>query len=212
MISGFRSHGIRINSYPVLKNVLKNWQNLNDSPEWLEDGDAPWWYNERASLSFFAGAIWLSSGWAFEEFSTDRTVTTKGKAKRKKGRLDIAFKIKDTFFLAEAKQCWPTLTGKNITNVSRYVTQTLDQACEEVRQVRERGYKYLGIAFVAPSIHESRKGNLEVLLAELIGRLLAIRGTTIAWTFPEIARELKPDNRRSSYIYPGTIVIIKKAG
>ncbi len=212
MSSDFRSLGTRISAYPVLKDVLKNWQKLNGSPEWLNDGDAPWWYNERASLSFFAGAIWLSGGWAFEEFSTYRTITSRGKAKLKSGRSDIAFKIKDTFFLAEAKQCWLTLTDKNIINVSNYVAQMLDQACDEVRQVRERGYKHLGIAFVGPSIHESKKEDVEILLAKLIDRLLAIRGTTIAWTFPKVARELKPPSRYKNYIYPGTIVVIKKAG
>ena len=25
--------------------------------------DAPWWYNERASLSHLAGALWQSNGW-----------------------------------------------------------------------------------------------------------------------------------------------------
>src|SRR5262245_34034370 len=34
---------------------------------WYQD-DVPWWYNERASLSLFAGAIWKVGGIAFEEF------------------------------------------------------------------------------------------------------------------------------------------------
>jgi len=59
----------------ILKPVLKEWLALIEDPDavhWPKD-DAPWWYNERALLSLFAGAIWKCEGWALEEFTTGKS-------------------------------------------------------------------------------------------------------------------------------------------
>jgi hypothetical protein len=52
-----------------LSPVLKYWQVLNES--W-EGGDVPWWYNERASVGFLAGAVWKYGGWVMEEFGAEK--------------------------------------------------------------------------------------------------------------------------------------------
>jgi len=54
-----------------LKAVLSDWLDLMDDPTWGPK-DAPWWYNERASLGTLAGAFWRQKGWAFEEYATSR--------------------------------------------------------------------------------------------------------------------------------------------
>ena len=44
--------------------------------DWAHSRDVPWWYNERASLSVFARAVWASGEVAFEEFFEEkRTVS-----------------------------------------------------------------------------------------------------------------------------------------
>ncbi|MBD3251050.1 hypothetical protein GF380_01060 [Candidatus Uhrbacteria bacterium] len=72
------------------------------------DPDLPWWYNERATLSTFAGAIWLSGGVAFEEFTCHRSqdLYSKRASSESNGRADMYFYIENDEFLVEAKQCW----------------------------------------------------------------------------------------------------------
>ena len=63
--------------------VLREWVRLNRllGRQWSNSiGDLPWWYNERALLSLFAGAVWRTGGYAFEEFSD---LKHKGIRKRK---------------------------------------------------------------------------------------------------------------------------------
>jgi hypothetical protein len=128
-------------SLSALEPALKYWQVLNES--W-GISDAPWWYNERASTSFLAGAIWKYGGWLLEEFSTDKLVGQR-KNKTVVGRCDIAFGIDGQDFWGEAKQCWPALNGKN--NNSMIIT-SLDHAEKQVKSGKERGYTGLAIAFV----------------------------------------------------------------
>jgi hypothetical protein len=70
--------------------------------------DAAWWYNERAILSLFAGAIWSSNGWAFEEFATTKRerVATKRKHRRDGARGDLEFwwPSSNKYFQCEAKR------------------------------------------------------------------------------------------------------------
>ena len=79
----------------LLKPVLSKWQELMTPAYWNYKNDAPWWYNERALLSLFAGAVWKcskSNGWAFEEFTSDKWRTMRrGNRKKGKGRGDIMF-------------------------------------------------------------------------------------------------------------------------
>ncbi len=118
--------GAHLGSLSVLSSVLKYWQVLNES--W-EGDDAPWWYTERASVGFLAGAICKYGGWVMEEFSADKL--TGGRRKKKfSGRCDIAFGVDDQNFWAEAKQCWPTLDGRNTTKM---VDKNLAMASEQVR-------------------------------------------------------------------------------
>jgi hypothetical protein len=123
----------------VLKKVLVEWQSMQDPSWWREKNDVPWWYNERASLSFFAGAVWRCKGWAFEEFITRKHITTRrGKRQNRHGRGDIMFGIKGQSFVAEAKQCWPTI-GRRIDSalneVERYVKSALDAVYQKPNYV-----------------------------------------------------------------------------
>jgi hypothetical protein len=102
--------------FGFLKPALLEWQSMQKLDWWDHKGDAPWWYNERASLSLFAGAVWKCRGWVFEEFSIKRrTATTRGKYKRHSGRCDIMFGLGKIQFVGEAKQCWPVL-GPSLRN------------------------------------------------------------------------------------------------
>jgi len=85
---------IKPGSFESLGAVLRKWQSFQKLEWWDYKGEAPWWCNQRAFLSFFAGAVWQCRGWVFEEFSTKRRVATaRGKYKSHPGRCGIKFGI-----------------------------------------------------------------------------------------------------------------------
>jgi hypothetical protein len=211
--NGFPVAGIRITApFRSLKPVFEQWQKLSSSPEWLSVGDAPWWYGERASLSSFAGAVWRSNGWAFEEFGSQKRTIHKSKAGWTSGRVDIAFRVGRKYFLAEAKQYWPRLSNDRIDVTLDGVSKILAEACNDVRKISEPGYIRMGMAFIVPSIHKSKKEHLAKGISDLMEGLLNHKDTTVAWTFPEAAQKIKADKPYHERIYPGVILIIRKVG
>ncbi len=195
-----------------LKPVFKKWQELSASPEWLNAGDAPWWYGERASLSSFAGAVWLRGRWAFEEFGAYKKTIRKGKTKWISGRIDLAFRVGREYFLAEAKQYWPGFTKDNADVVIGELIGFLDAACEDVRKVSERGYARMGIVFAVPSIHKTKEKHLDANLSNLIQGLMARKELTVVYTFPKKARRIKAIKPYHDRIYPGVVLIARKVG
>jgi hypothetical protein len=115
---------------PELRGTLENWRYLMGQRGW-GSRDAPWWYNERASLSLLAGALWYADGWAFEEFVTSK----RHKRKARRGRGDLMFEVGGLKAVAEAKQCWPALrtTPRSAMSV---IARALDRACEESTRQR----------------------------------------------------------------------------
>jgi len=203
--------GMRIGSIRVIQPVLEKWQRLNEEKSWFKNEDAPWWYNERATLSVFAGAVWQCKGWVFEEFSATKAArSARGKVNYKNGRCDIQFSISESEFIAEAKQCWPVLGG-SMQNARHIVEANIAQANKEVMQLPEWGYRRLGITFVAPQIHISKQEGINAYLQAFIAELLTIKNTTVAWVFPEAARGLRPfseENTYRDYIFPGVAVLL----
>ena len=196
--------GEKLGSMKSLGGILKEWASLMKDSEW-EINDAPWWYNERALLSLFAGAVWKCGGWAFEEFSTSkRTITKRGKHKRRPGRGDIMFRIGRNTFIAEAKQCWPILGYKNRSAASN-LTETLDKARIQSSRLPSDGQK-MGIVFAVPRLHNSKRKDSEQILYDLESYLRSLKNTAITWVFPKEKRMLKG---RDGYIYPGVVLAMR---
>lgn len=206
--------GLRLGQLQMLEPVLKKWQSLNDkiASEWISVGAVPWWFNERASLSIFAGAVWRCGGIAFEEYSVNREVVSKRKVAYKSGRCDIEFSIAGRNFIGEAKQNWPTF-GRRKDKARADVKSDLMKAQQEVIQVLEKGSEGLGMTFVVPGIPFIAKGATEELLIEFLEQLQGLQKTTIAWVFPPFARFMRPSKESSNYryIYPGVILVIAPA-
>jgi hypothetical protein len=193
-------------SLKLLKRVLSEWQKLMTPVFWDYKNDAPWWYNERALLSLFAGAIWQSNGWAFEEFTTDKwRMTRQGDRKKGKGRGDIMFGISNTNFVAEAKQCWPILERKS-NNALKTLTKAIENAQSEASRLPLYG-KRLGIVFATPRLHENNLPYEDEILESFTKGLRKMKNTTLAWFFPAEKRTL---NGKDGYRYPGIVLLIKR--
>jgi len=163
--------------------------------------DAPWWYNERASLSLLAGAVWYADGWAFEEF-----VTVKRPGARKRphhGRGDLMFEIRNHRFVTEAKQCWPTIGSKPDRAVA-IIDKALSRACEAADQNRIRTYRAIGLVFVVPYFTSRSVQERERRIRTLLRCLRLRRSLTLAWAFPGDQRLLRSEKGR---YYPGVILI-----
>jgi len=202
--------GVRIGGLGPLRSVLRRWQYLNSrlGTEWARDYlDCPWWYNERASLSFFAGAVWSCGGWALEEFSSVKNAPSGAKSRsRRSGRYDLDFAIGSQEFLAEAKQCWPLLT--NPRSARARLSLSLTHAARDARAVIPWGLPVLAMVFVTPRVPASRAAEAGALVGEFLEEAARLPKVTAAWSFPLAARALSPPDGR--WIYPGVLLLIRK--
>jgi hypothetical protein len=141
--------------------------------------DFPYHYNERATLSIFAGALWRSddANLVLEEFGTEK----KGAAGDYKGRQDIWFRASSHSCIGEAKQKWVRLNRvrEDITQLLGALEQELHAAQKAIPTVPapERPELAVGILFVTPwilqahidaaadnlsKLHQSLAANLEI--------------------------------------------------
>lgn len=141
---------------PEFKGLLLKWIKTTDRivNSWgLEsEPDFPWWYNERASLSVFAGAVWSADGIAFEEFSSKRDRPRKVSTKiadPRTARIDLRFSWQGEEFIAETKQSWPSV-GSGATTAKTQIQQQLDKAAAEVKEVAEDYDRRLAVVFAGP--------------------------------------------------------------
>ena len=134
--------------------------------DWRKEVHVPWWYNERASLSLFAGAIWRMGGIAIEEFSAKKKVRSPkgdGNTEQWRGRIDLQFSYRDNDFVAEAKQAWPKI-GRRSKSAAGEIEQALSQARKDVLATSRKWGKKLAIVFAAPRFPKSEFADERQLL------------------------------------------------
>lgn len=187
-----------------LRPILKEWVAINRKlgREWSGGNDAPWWYNERASLSVFAGAVWRTGNASFEEYSE-----LKRRGKRlKSGRIDIWFSTRYHDFLGEAKylQIGFTKDGGQIGAVE----EKMEEAKDDARDLPPDGYtRLLAIVFGEPYLARNKKSELKDRVEWLLEQARKVEHDALAWVFPNL-RRIPGDDK---WISPGAIVWIKEA-
>lgn len=199
-----------------LEKILRNWTWLNREiiKSW-EGKDCPWWYNERASISTLAGAVWHAGGIVFEEYSS-----RKFRGRRNvHGRCDLYFSMEHKMgykeYVVEAKQCWLN-AGSRAKDMNGPLQDYIDRACKDAKNNRpdlRGGEALLGVTFVVPRLPQYDLENEAVgeRIKEVQDTLLGIakkeRGA-LAWIFPRVSRNMTSDD--DGYTYPGTAVFIKQ--
>lgn len=189
-------------SVQCLRPILKEWVRLNDSlsREWAVVGDAPWWYNERASVSVLAGAVWKVGDYAFEEYASVK----KHKKKYSAGRLDLQFTASGREFIAEAKQCWIPATRKQ--HHADVILDALKRAQEDVEKCEAHGMRRLAIVFGVPYITLGWQSELPDRVNSFIAQAGEVDAHAFAWVFPAVEFTPKSKGR----LYPGVAVWIKE--
>lgn len=84
-----------------IDSILNIWVDIN--AEYINQyDDCLYWYNERADVSTFSGAIWKAGGFAIEEYSSKKG----DDESQTNGRVDLYFSIGDKEVVAEVKKQW----------------------------------------------------------------------------------------------------------
>ncbi len=201
---------VHVGDLTELKVVLGKWRDLMDAAQtWDTESyrDAPWWYNERASVSLLVGCVHSAGGFAMEEFVSPK----KGLALN--GRNDLWFETAGKQkFAAEAKQCWPSLLRVN-EGIERLKQYRLAAIADAERLHLETDTTCLAITFAAPylkvSAAASVEDKVEAFVTQLEGLIAdAWKDDGVVWAFPPSHRTLT--SSRTDDLYPGSVLIVTR--
>jgi hypothetical protein len=186
--------------YPVLNSWIEN---IDLYLQYFGNSDCPWWYNERATLSSLAAAIWKNGGVALEEYSIDKGA----KSKEWIGRCDLFIGLQSNTFACEAKQAWCPI-GRRAKNGVKIAKQSLEAACKDARKLPKEEGTRLGICFAVPYLPSQDSSFIDVQLTHWLEEISKIDYDAIAWRYPIQAL----NNMKSSinYYHPGVTLLIKE--
>ncbi len=197
--------GVSVPRLPVLGELLWEWAGVIERTTrfWTDEDDSAWLYNERASLSVLAGAVWRIGGIAFEEYSHDKHRPRESKGKPS-GRCDIYFQLGSREFIAEVKQCWPSLGRRGTPQQT--VGAKLELARHDALRLKRYTYERLAITFVAPYLSKGEEATLDARLSNWLRAVRRIPHDCLAWCFPLQGRK----KCFKGYIYPGIALLVSK--
>lgn len=186
---------------------LKEWIRLNKliARRWQEEDAIPWWYNERALLGVLTGAIWLTGGIAFEEYSEAKRsaadLTSVG------GRVDLLFQVRSgSQFMAEAKRTEVPIT-RSAHQLERLDNTMRKAVIDAGRNEPDGSSTRIAIAFATPYMSVQRKEEFRTnRVREFVESFDDLDYDAIAWTFPKL-RKLPVSE--SGHVCPGIVLWIK---
>ncbi len=197
-------------SFGAFEELLWEWTSIIERMVrgWRKKTHVPWWYNERASLSSFAGAIWRTGGIAFEEFSAKRKTPMPdggGDTERWQGRIDLQFSYQGSDFVAEAKQAWPRI-GRRSKSAVGDIEDALQQAGKEAQTIVKNWGDRLAIVFAAPLFPESEIANERKLLKNWRDVVEQVKCDGSAFFWLHNCQQIIDDGE----VYPGAGIFIQR--
>lgn len=211
-----------------LRPVLSAWGDVVSDYCNFYANDACYWYNERASISVFAGAAWRCDWFAMEEYSTEKRTPAlrvqKEKRQHYRGRCDLYIARRagatdePTSFAIEAKQITHVVNPSVAETEWQPVEETLSDAWADAGRIdASDASKRLSMVFCVPRFSTDPDGNstldcaggAETTFLEAWLEMLLKRTThdAIAWVFPAYCRTLEA--KRGGF-YPGCAVLIRE--
>lgn len=190
-------------SLRVLHPVLHAWFEVMEKYlEGFDYTDCQWWYNERATLSSLAAAVWRAGGIALEEYCTEKGK----KGDSWSGRCDLYFSLKTQGFACEAKQIWCAV-GRQAQPSLGKIKDALSTACSDARDLGKNEGRRLGICFAIPYLPPRDKHIVDQQVLKWLKELISLKYSAIAWAFHEKTRSLTNEN---GYVYPGVAVLVQE--
>jgi len=190
--------------FPLMQDPLEAWVKLLDWYVKVWEGrNFPWWFNECASVSTFAGAVWRVGGLALEDFDTVRS-------EQSCGRCDLYMRLDEQEFSVEAKQSWQNARWSK-DDVTADIEWHFEQATRQVRDYDDALKMHMGdrlaMVFVVPWLPQSQGHQLNNILDKWCASVQAIDCDAVVWNFAHSDKTLSTDD---GYYYPGVALLIRK--
>lgn len=192
-----------------LEPVLKNWVNAVEEYTTAFEGDACWWYTERANVGVLAGAAWRTKGWlALEEFST---LKRDDRGELRNGRCDLYLLNKDEgglSFAFEAKQAQQNMGARTFESLGRVEKKLAGAWSDTGKLRRSEAQKRVATCFVVPKMPVSQVGGIDGALKSWLDEVEnEVSWDALAWVFPEEARRLQ---RAGGKVFPGVVLLMQE--
>lgn len=170
--------------------VLEEWRKIHWEYKKGQSEDALYFYNEIATLSTFAGALWRHGHLVLQEYAA-----YKGPRQNKPGRADIWFRLGCQELVAEAKQRWPRRLNNDA--VESAFTAAIGDA-EETQKVGRR----LALAIITPSLPKEKSDKAEGIIRDFIEILKKTKCAFLAYEFRQPESPTWKDR-----LYPGVVLL-----
>ena len=187
----------------------------------VTEGDAPYWYNERANIGVLAGAAWRCGRIALEEFQHEKIdVTSDGEAKDTaqkphNGRCDLWIcDDRSAAEIVEAKFKWLNMcmNSEKVVDIANDCLKSAVDDAVKTNNARDDGIKAIGVAFLPVFAKKDKVGDIETLskvIAVTIRNACKTSSDLVAWCFPKRLRE-HVASESNNYL-PGVIMLAKVA-
>ena len=185
-----------------LERVLRAWLKILDRYRAAAPRDAPYWFNERASVSTLAAGAWACGGVSLEEYSS-----RKGKRQLSAGRADLWIRTSSCSYSLEAKQLFRSFRGHTCVTAA---SEWLEWAAEDARKIqRSEARKRGGVLFLAPYVRRGYAAEFKAG-AWVEGLLKEVDHDFAAWWFCRPGTTPPTSIDKSSgwhAYYPGVILL-----
>jgi hypothetical protein len=158
-------------------------------------------FSERPHVGHLAAAVWLSRGFALEEYGTHKI--NAGELKR--GRCDLRIGIKKTVFECEAKSLWLNIGPKK--DFVLEIKRKLDLAQKDCKKIRSK--KRLALCFITPVIRKSKINEFYERRDKLI-KSIKSSCDSLVWIGVKKAFNKRQIFFSGKYFYPGLLLAIKE--
>lgn len=196
------------------KPILQKWISIIKSYSDSQIGDHLYWYNERASLSTFAGAVYSDRSDKKPHFALEEYRATKGR-RRVEGRIDMWLRLGTVEYVIEAKQKWISITKtpSDSQQTIKSIQRTLDKAKKDAEKSAQgtKGYhpEPIGLIFIIPYFKKNGGERLDKpreFLKTLGNELAKIDCFCYALAFPDNGMITETID---GYRYPGVALLMK---
>jgi hypothetical protein len=184
--------------------LLREWKAWTEAySNEVDQADALYWYNERATLGTLAAAAVRKNLYVLEEYAARKT----WEQSRYSGRADLWIRGTAAHYVIEAKQLWVNFPGRTNAFAS-CVNASLEAACadarchEPVAQTLTAGVVFL-VPRLAPTKHDLRGNCMQAVRG--IGELLQCHIHEVAE--PMYARPIN----EHGYLFPGVACFMRLA-
>lgn len=203
--TGISGHVIPNKKLAYWESIIEEWTLIIDRYCRIEEGDAPYWYTERADIGVLAGACWRAGYIALEEYQSEKGHPNKPKFK---GRVDLWVENESKSAIIEAKKKSLSLNSKD---VHKALNPILEEACKNAKESRSNQKELVafGMVFIRFYIPLKFDEELNQKIEEMIKTITnGYKGEMIFWHFPSASRRLIGGSGKN--YWPGVIVIARQ--